>query len=120
MLDYFNIPKLPKGAVGDGASASGPAADLDEKLSAMRLEMFEAAENLDFEKAARLRDDLKKLEAVAGRGGAPDGEGEAPVGFDPYPAGSKRTTSRTRATKSPEKSAASGGSRGGRKYNKSR
>src|SRR5580692_8547164 len=89
MLDYFNIPKLPKGGRGEAAGASGEAVDVDEKLSAMRLEMFEAAENLDFEKGARLRDELKKMEALAGRGGA-DGGGDAPVGFDPYAGGTKR------------------------------
>jgi len=117
MLDYFNIPKLPKGGRSEGSGAPGEGVDVDEKLSAMRLEMFEAAENLDFEKAARLRDELKKMEAIAGRDGASDGAGEAPVGFDPYAGSTKRASgARTKATKS----ASSGGSRGGRRYNKSR
>ena len=54
----------------------------------MRLEMFAAAENLEFEKAARLRDELKKFQALAG------GDAAAPAGgepaFDPY-AASKKT-----------------------------
>jgi len=120
MLDYFNIPKLPKGGRSEGPGAPGEGVDVDEKLSAMRLEMFEAAENLDFEKAARLRDELKKMEALAGRDRAPDGAREgrdAPVGFDPYAGSTKRASgARTKATKS----ASSGGSRGGRRYNKSR
>jgi excinuclease ABC subunit B len=52
----------------------------------MRLEMFAAAENLEFEKAARLRDELKKLEAVAGvEVGNANG-----AGFDPYASSGKR------------------------------
>jgi excinuclease ABC subunit B len=66
-LDYFNVPKLAKGETASGTGAGGE--DFDERLAAMRLEMFAAAENLDFEKAARMRDELKKLEAVAGVGG---------------------------------------------------
>ncbi len=85
-IDYLNVPKLRK---GDGASADGSAPDIQERLAAMRLEMFTAAENLEFEKAARLRDELKKLEAVAGLevGNANGGGGEA---FDPYAASGRR------------------------------
>ena len=39
--------------------------DIGERLAAMRLEMFQAAENLEFEKAARLRDELKRLDYEA-------------------------------------------------------
>jgi excinuclease ABC subunit B len=60
----------------------------------MRLEMFAAAENLDFEKAARMRDELKKLEAVAG---VTKSDNAAPVVFDPY-AGTKRKSTRPRGT----------------------
>ncbi len=82
MLDYFNIPKMAKGVRVDSASA-GTEVDMEERLSAMRLEMFAAAENLDFEKAARLRDELKKLEVMAGldAGGA---GADGTVVFDPY------------------------------------
>ncbi len=63
IIDYLDIPKIPRG----GSTGTGAAdIDLNERLSAMRSEMFQAAENLEFEKAARLRDDLKKLEAMAG------------------------------------------------------
>jgi excinuclease ABC subunit B len=84
-IDYFNVPKLPKGeraaATGDGGT------DVQERLAAMRLEMFAAAENLEFEKAARLRDELKKLEALAGVDATAVGDGGA---FDPYGSSSKR------------------------------
>ena len=52
--------------------------------------MFSAAENLEFEKAARLRDELKKLEAIAGLDVANANAGEA---FDPYAASGKRKSS---------------------------
>src|SRR5580700_10511384 len=47
-IDYFNVPKV-KGRL-EGA-AVGDAEDMQERLAAMRLEMFSAAENLDFERA---------------------------------------------------------------------
>ena len=51
----------------------------------MRLEMFTAAENLEFEKAARLRDELKKLESLAGVDGAKAIASEV-AAFEPYAA----------------------------------
>jgi excinuclease ABC subunit B len=56
----------------------------------MRLEMFAAAENLDFEKAARLRDELKKLESVAGLS---EHKSQASPTFDPYASNGKRKSS---------------------------
>jgi len=55
--DYFPVQRV--------------AADKDEgsvldRIEALKQEMFAAAENLEFEKAARLRDDLKALERLAG------------------------------------------------------
>ena len=74
----------------------------------MRLEMFAAAENLDFEKAARLRDELKRLQAAAGGGGA----SEEPAPSGPYPSSGKRKTSA-----SPKAGTAkAGGARNGRRY----
>jgi excinuclease ABC subunit B len=77
-LDYYNVPKIPK---GEGAHAAD--VDRSEQIAALRAEMFAAAENLEFEKAARLRDELKRLEAG---GSASDGTGEpdAAALFDPY------------------------------------
>jgi excinuclease ABC subunit B len=59
----------------------------------MRLEMFTAAESLDFEKAARLRDELKKFQAATGVE-ANGSAGSAPA-FDPYAA---KKTKRGRGT----------------------
>jgi excinuclease ABC subunit B len=97
-VDYFNVPKIGK----MGASkAANDDAEIGERLAAMRLEMFAAAENLEFEKAARLRDELKKMESLAGveSGGAPAGV------FEPY--GAKKRSSRPAAKKA---------ARGGRKW----
>ena len=61
--------------------------DRQERMAAMRLEMFAAAENLEFEKAARLRDELKKLESIAGADGGSEGSTSA---FEPYASNGKR------------------------------
>jgi excinuclease ABC subunit B len=74
----------------------------------MRLEMFAAAENLEFEKAARMRDELKKLEAIAGV----DSKGEVAAAFDPYPSSGRRKSSGMRGRGTAK--AAGGASRGAR------
>ena len=79
-LDYFEIPKIRK----DGKPS--PDVDLTEQIRAMRAEMFQAAEALDFERAARLRDELKKAEALAGKEGVVL---EDTALYDPY-AGKKK------------------------------
>jgi excinuclease ABC subunit B len=93
-IDYFNVPKLPKGErAKDGAAGRAP--DIDERIAAMRLEMFQAAEELQFEKAARMRDELKKLEAIAGRESGVGGVGGADAAtFDPYASGTKKASFR--------------------------
>jgi excinuclease ABC subunit B len=88
-IDYLNVPKLAKGAQANGTGD----VDVLERLAAMRLEMFSAAEGLDFEKAARLRDELKKLEGLAGLAAGTGTDGAA---FDPYASGGKRRASGVR------------------------
>ena len=89
-IDYLNVPKLPK---GERPAAAAGANDIQERIAAMRLEMFTAAENLEFEKAARLRDELKKLQAMAGDGdGAAANANGGPDAFDPYASSGKRKT----------------------------
>jgi excinuclease ABC subunit B len=108
-LDYFNVPKLAKGEATPGTSES--AGDFQERVAAMRLEMFAAAENLDFEKAARMRDELKTLEAAAGGGGTSEGQSAA---FEPYVSNGKRKMgSRPRGA---AKTEGSRGARPGRRY----
>jgi excinuclease ABC subunit B len=108
-LDYFNVPKLAKGELASRTiGASG--GDFQERLAEMRLEMFAAAENLDFEKAARMRDELKKLEAVAGSGTSESETGP----FEPYAAKGKRKSGP--GPRGAAKTNASRGARTGRRY----
>ena len=65
--DYYAIPKGP----AKGAVARGETIDLVDQIEAVRQEMFAAAENLEFEKAARLRDQLRILKG--------EGDGTAAV-----------------------------------------
>lgn len=56
--DYYAVPKAtPKAASAEIANAE----DLAERIEELRQEMFAAAENLDFERAARLRDQIRAL-----------------------------------------------------------
>jgi len=78
--DYYAVPKghSAKGGAGErkrperagSAAASAGAADapqdIAERLLELRQEMFAAAENLQFETAARLRDEIRKLQATNG------------------------------------------------------
>jgi excinuclease ABC subunit B len=75
--DYYAVPKghAQKAGAGErkrperGKSADGAEAapqDIAERLLELRQEMFAAAENLQFETAARLRDEIKKLQALNG------------------------------------------------------
>jgi excinuclease ABC subunit B len=52
--DYYPVQKVTR---EDAKTASA-----EERIEALKLEMFAAAENLEFEKAARIRDELKLLE----------------------------------------------------------
>jgi excinuclease ABC subunit B len=86
-MDYFNVPKAQK--YGSGTPVKSEE-DLSEQIAAMRLEMFTAAENLEFERAAKLRDELKKLEALAGVDGVKAMASEV-TAFEPYAAKKKAT-----------------------------
>ncbi len=55
--DYMSAPML----VRDGAQTFRSQADLDAHLASLQEKMKAAAANLDFEKAAALRDDIKRL-----------------------------------------------------------
>ena len=69
--DYYAVPRLPK----DGsASAAGSEVSVTERIEALRLEMFAAAEGLEFEKAARIRDQIRTLR---GEGSGEESEGSS-------------------------------------------
>jgi excinuclease ABC subunit B len=60
--DYYAVPK---GTSQAGAGKAAQAVDLAERIEELRQEMFAAAENLEFEKAAKLRDQLRLLKGDA-------------------------------------------------------
>jgi excinuclease ABC subunit B len=92
-MDYFDVPKVPK----DGKFPKGAKIDLGEQIRALRAEMFTAAENLDFERAAKLRDELKRLEGLAKTNGDADVASMDAL-YDPY-AGTKKAKTRSAGTK---------------------
>jgi excinuclease ABC subunit B len=63
--DYFAVPKQKVGGLDELTRPSSDV-DLTETIEALRQEMFAAAEALDFEKAAKIRDQLKRLRGEAG------------------------------------------------------
>ncbi len=91
-IDYFNVPKARVGANGKVPAE----VDIGEQIQAMRLEMFAAAENLEFEKAARMRDELKRFEALAGAEGA-SASAASDAKYEPYGAKKKKGGSKTAA-----------------------
>ncbi len=56
--DYVAVPRLKPGETGDG--------DIGARIELLREQMLEAAEALDFERAAALRDELRSLQKRAG------------------------------------------------------
>jgi excinuclease ABC subunit B len=63
--DYYAVPRRKAGSAEAPATNGDSEADLAERIQAIRQEMFAAAENLKFETAARLRDELKRLQGGA-------------------------------------------------------
>ena len=61
--DYYAVPKHTATATRGPHSSARPETELFDKIEELRQEMFAAAENLQFETAARLRDELKRLQS---------------------------------------------------------
>ena len=61
--DYYTVPRVRPGEIET-------TQDLGEKLELVREEMMAAAESLDFERAATLRDELRALQVATGAGSA--------------------------------------------------
>jgi len=78
--DYYAVPRSSSAAKKGGASEALPEAELFERIEALRQEMFAAAENLEFERAARLRDELRKLQG--GNGSTETAEARAERGSE--------------------------------------
>ncbi len=89
IIDYLDVPKSKLGAGSSGERLTSEE-EIAERIQALRIEMFTAAENLDFEKAARMRDELKRLQG--GLATVPD---QQP--FEPY--ANKRKKSSTNVKK---------------------
>jgi excinuclease ABC subunit B len=68
--DYYAVPRQKKTA--DLPEASTAAESVAQRIEELRAQMFLAAENLDFERAAQIRDQLKSLRALDGPGAAAD------------------------------------------------
>ena len=65
--DYYAVPKSGSRDKSDSAASKEPSEfEVLERIEAVRQEMFAAAESLQFETAARLRDELKRLQGLAG------------------------------------------------------
>jgi excinuclease ABC subunit B len=80
--DYYSVPGRRAEASergGKGGAARLDDHDVRERMQALRQEMFLAAENLQFEKAARLRDELRKLQAELGPSGDKNGAEVVPM-----------------------------------------
>ncbi len=94
--DYVDVPVPRRVVAGEEPSVD----DLAEDIVRLRKEMFLAAEALDFEKAARLRDEIKRTEArLRGEGGdVPDAAPER-ASFDPYAKKSGKTAKKSASSK---------------------
>jgi excinuclease ABC subunit B len=91
-IDYYDVPRTRS---GDKRPPSAEE-DLADRITELRAEMFAAAENLEFEKAARMRDELRALE---GKGDAsPVPAASTPSGYNPY-ASKRKTGTRLKSTK---------------------
>jgi excinuclease ABC subunit B len=89
--DYYDVPR------SRGGDKRGKTDDMDaaERIRELRAEMFAAAENLEFEKAARMRDELRALEGKGDGEAAKSSEGAA---YNPY-ANKRKTGTRLKAGK---------------------
>ncbi len=69
--DYYAVPRGPRDGAKKRAPATADTADaaalLAEQTESLRQQMFAAAENLEFETAAHLRDELRKLQGESGQ-----------------------------------------------------
>jgi excinuclease ABC subunit B len=64
--DYYAVPKSGARDKTGGTKHEPSEYEILERIEGVRQEMFAAAETLQFETAARLRDELKRLQGLAG------------------------------------------------------
>lgn len=75
--DYFAVPKGGQTRGTDGSVLS--ETELREQVELLKQQMLAAAESLDFENAARLRDQLKRLQALDGDSSASSAPSKPPA-----------------------------------------
>jgi excinuclease ABC subunit B len=98
--DYYAVPRKPEGGKAAKKSSASDS-ELFDRIEMVRQQMFIAAENLEFETAARLRDELRRLQVEAG---------VAPGDHAPSPP-SSRAAQRGKAAKKPRAPGATAGRR---------
>ena len=78
--DYYAVPRgsTQTASANKAGQTASSEEERFERIQALRQEMFAAAEGLDFERAARLRDELRRLHGDGAIGG-----GDSPRGTRP-------------------------------------
>ena len=62
--DYSTVDLAREGAEAEEAMTPEDLTGMPERIETLRAEMYEAARNLEFERAAEVRDDIARLEAL--------------------------------------------------------
>jgi excinuclease ABC subunit B len=89
--DYYSVASSSYDGSKKGRGKSEGEASPLERIEAVRQEMFLAAENLEFERAARLRDELRRLQEDAGlAAGSPSAASATPGKRGAFAAGGAR------------------------------
>jgi excinuclease ABC subunit B len=103
--DYYAVPALRSdkaaGAKERKSNAEAAPEEWVERIQALRQEMFLAAENLEFEKAARLRDELRKLQGDVGGAAAGVSDARAPAPRSRAVRGGRADSRAPRGSRSP-------------------
>jgi len=88
--DYYTVPTRRRDTTA--AAKAAEEVPLEERIEALRAEMFLAAEDLDFERAAKIRDTLKALRALdpVQQNGSQSTKTKAPAKKRTSPARSRR------------------------------
>jgi len=103
--DYYAVPKHGGTSTDKGAAAMTNV-DIAERIEALRQEMFLAAESLEFEKAARLRDQIRTLK------GELDGDGGRESATAPPARGAKNSIGGSVGARAKKSGGRSGNGRG--------
>ncbi len=100
--DYYDVPRS-RGGAGPARAGKNAEETLADRITELRAAMFAAAENLEFEKAARMRDELRALEAGEKTNGDGDGAKTDVTGYNPYASKRKPGARKTKSATSSDK-----------------